>query len=859
MSSNHGTACCVWSKNVWSMTKPFFATPMPGCSTCPRLIVPYFSSASSHVAGVPGTPTDRPLQRASLNGSGVPFSQKDVGVIASGAVSRPSIVVTLPLAVRMTMNPPPPTPHEKGSVTPRTPAAATAASTALPPAFSVSMAACVASVSTLAAAPPVPMDVGGPFGATAADAATPNTSTNTKSSASVKRRISPPPPGLGNWPAGGYYSSPAAVVIASSLRKEISGSLLFDGVSFKVERRERVALGGPNGAGKTTLLRMLAGQTEIHGGEIAFAKGTRIALHDQRPPLQRGLTLREYILSGAADLIAIEKELRRLEEAMATGDHGAQTLRRYSEAQARLEHAGGYAWRERVGSVARGLGFADADLDRPLDKFSGGELTPASLARALGGDPDLLLLDEPTNHLDVASLEWLEKELQSLDAAVILVAHDRWFLEAVTTATMEVVAGRGTFFPGPWHAWRIEKASRLHAASKAAERVGRDIERLERFVARFRASSEKMARKAQVKLTQIERLEKERSKSKAEIDLLTRRTRSLGFEFLKPARSGRTVLEAEDLVVRIGDRVLLDGATFAIERGEHVALVGPTGSGKTTLLETILARREADGGSVRLGHGVEAAYFSQQEMELDTRGSVLQCVQRATGLQRPDAQKLLGRFLFSGWTEHEKPVVALSGGERRRLALALVVASGANFLVVDEPTNHLDLESREALEEALEAFPGTVLLVSHDRALLDAVAQRPIAIEDRQLNSYDGGWAEYVRARDARESAPPAPGEPVVSKPTKKRAPRKPAPSELERIEAQIAERETTVADLERRLADDWNDVETLAAHRQARDELQALLQRWESAFERAQTGPSPHPPRSDDGRAWAKRFGGSR
>src|SRR6185437_2621455 len=214
------------------------------------------------------------------------------------------------------------------------------------------------------------------------------------------------------------------------------------------------------------------------------------------------------------------------------------------------------------------------------------------------------------------------------------------------------------------------------------------------------------------------------------------------------------------------DRVLLDGASFAIERGEHVALVGPNGSGKTTLLETILGRREADGGSVRLGHGVEAAYFSQQEVELDTRGTVLQCVQRATGLQRPDAQALLGRFLFSGWTEHEKPVVALSGGERRRLALALVVASGANFLVVDEPTNHLDLESREALEEALEAFPGTVLLVSHDRALLDAVAQRTLAIEDQQLNSYDGGWADYVRTRNARIAPEPIP-EPKPAKPAK--------------------------------------------------------------------------------------------
>jgi ATP-binding cassette subfamily F protein 3 len=344
-----------------------------------------------------------------------------------------------------------------------------------------------------------------------------------------------------------------------------------------------------------------------------------------------------------------------------------------------------------------------------------------------------------------------------------------------------------------------------------------------------------MARKAQVKLTQIERLEKERAKSKAEIDLLTRRSKSLGFEFLKPVRSGRTVVEAEGLGLRIGDRVLLEGASFAIERGEHVALIGPNGSGKTTLLETILGRREVADGFVRLGHGVEPAYFSQQEMELDTRGSVLQCVQRATGLQRPDAQKLLGRFLFSGWTEHEKPVLALSGGERRRLALALVVASGANFLVVDEPTNHLDLESREALEAALEAFPGTVLLVSHDRALLDAVAERTIAIEDRQLNSYDGGWAEYLRQREARQAPPPAP---VEHKPAKSpKPPAKPkAPSELERIEAQIAEHETTVAELERRLAEDWNDVEMLAAHRHARDELQGLLHRWERLFERAHT-----------------------
>src|SRR6266550_2297560 len=626
-----------------------------------------------------------------------------------------------------------------------------------------------------------------------------------------------------------------AVVIASNLRKELAGNVLFDGVSFKVERRDRLALSGPNGAGKTTLLRMLAGETDVHGGELVFAKGTRIALHDQRPPLQHGLTLREYALSGARDLVETEEELRSLERAMAGGEHGPATLRRYSEAQARLEHAGGYDWRERAARVLRGLGFVDADLDRPLETFSGGELTRASLARALAGDPDLLLLDEPTNHLDVENLEWLEQELQSLDAAVILVAHDRWFLEAVTTAVLELEAGRSLFFAGPWHVWRREKAARAAAAARTAERVGMDIARLERFVERFRYKKSK-AKQAQAKLTQIGRLQTERAQAAGEYELLTRRSKSLGFDFLKPARSGRTVVEAAGLEVSAGEKELLRDASFAIERGEHVGLVGPNGSGKTTLLETILERRETEDGSARLGHGVVPAYFSQQEMELDTRGSVLQCVQRATGLQRPDAQKLLGRFLFSGWTEHEKPVLMLSGGERRRLALALVVASGANFLVVDEPTNHLDLESREALEAALEAFPGTVLLVSHDRALLDAVAERTLAIEDRQLNSYDGGWAEYVRQREARNAPPPPP--PVERKPAKPRKPsaKAKAPSELERIEAQIAEHETTVAELERRLAEDWNDVETLAAHRHARDELKALLQRWEHLFERVQT-----------------------
>ena len=260
-----------------------------------------------------------------------------------------------------------------------------------------------------------------------------------------------------------------AVLIASDVGKDIAGEPLLRGVSFKLERRDRVTLSGRNGAGKTTLLRMLAGQASVDEGELVLAKGAKVALHDQRPPRDRSLSLRDYVLSGARELVTIEQDLGALEQSMAEGAHDAATMNRYAKAQARLEHAGGYRWRDRALATLHGLGFVDADLDRMLDTFSGGELTRGSLARVLAGDPDLLLLDEPTNHLDIASLEWLEQHLAGLDAAIVLVAHDRWFLEAVGTAVLELEAGRGRFFDGPWHAWRKEKAARELALGRAID------------------------------------------------------------------------------------------------------------------------------------------------------------------------------------------------------------------------------------------------------------------------------------------------------------------------------------------------------------------------------------------------------
>src|SRR5436190_21382783 len=333
-----------------------------------------------------------------------------------------------------------------------------------------------------------------------------------------------------------------AVCIGSDLAKDMVGEPLLRGVSFKVERRDRLTLSGRNGSGKTTLLRMIAGETSVDGGDLVLAKGTRVALHDQRPPRERNVSLRDYVLSGSADLVALEQELARLEQRMADGDHEHATLDRYSKAQARLEHAGGYTWRERAMSVVRGLGFAEPDLDRTLSTFSGGELTRASLARTLAGDPDLLLLDEPTNHLDIESLEWLEQRLTTIDAAVILVAHDRWFLEAVGTAVLELESGRGRFFPGPWHAWRKEQAARELALGRAIERQQAEIARLARFVTRFRAGTR--ARQAQSRAKKLEKTKR--------IERDPRDGKGLGFSFAAPQRSGRVVLELEKASLSAG-------------------------------------------------------------------------------------------------------------------------------------------------------------------------------------------------------------------------------------------------------------------------------------------------------------------
>ncbi len=430
----------------------------------------------------------------------------------------------------------------------------------------------------------------------------------------------------------------------------------------------------------------------------------------------------------------------------------------------------------------------------------------------------------------------------------MLVAHDRWFLEAVGTSVLELEAGRGKFFDGPWHAWRRERAARELALGRAIERQQAEIERLERFVTRFRAGTR--ARQAQSRAKKLSRMER-----------LTRDPKdgaALEFAFKPPERSGRVVYELEHGSVEIGSKRLLEDVELWLERGEHVSLVGPNGSGKTTLIEMLAGRRELSGGKLRTGHNVKVGYLSQhaEELSAGSARTVIEATTHLTGLTPNKARALLGRFMFSG-EEAEKPLDGLSGGERRRLSLAILVHSGANVLILDEPTNHLDLESREALEHALGEFQGSLLLVSHDRALLDAVGTRTVALEERDLHSYVGGWPEYVRAREERKARPPehktskanagpegeAPAGEGESPAREGEAPadgtakpkRAASPRAQEQLEREIEAAEAALRAVEDELAEPaaWSTpaktADSTARHEAARRAVEALYERWEA------------------------------
>jgi ATP-binding cassette subfamily F protein 3 len=608
---------------------------------------------------------------------------------------------------------------------------------------------------------------------------------------------------------------------------------VLDGVGFRVDPGERLAVVGRNGEGKTTLLRVLAGRLAPDSGRVALPRGARVALHDQRPPLGSDLTLEQYVSQGLGDARQAEDELAALEARMAAGDAGPAVLASYEEAQARLERAGGYAWRSWMERVLRGLGISEEHLPRPLAGFSGGELTRASLARALVSQPDVLLLDEPTNHLDLEAVEWLERTIADLGAAVVLVSHDRWLLESLATSVLELDRGRARLWPMGYSAFRRERALAIDRQGAEAALQAAEIARLERFVERFRAGTR--ARQAASRQKQLDRMARIRPPTRAA---------HLAFGFPKAERSGRVVVEADGVDVAVPGRTLVSGVGFTLERGQRLAVVGPNGAGKTSLIETLIGRRHPGRGRVSIGHKVEVAYFSQQGAGLRDDRTVVETVLAAGDLTQTQARTLLGGFLFSGEAA-DAPVERLSGGERRRLELVALIARGGNLLVLDEPTNHLDTESREALETALGAFDGTVMMVSHDRALIDAVATHTLSIEDGRAVLRAGGYADLLRAREAvRPPAPTAPAPPRrarrrrLSEPA--REPRRSPAGEVSRLEGEIARVEAGIAEVEAALADPsvLGDREAVAArgeeHRTLQEELAWLMREWERAAETA-------------------------
>jgi ATP-binding cassette subfamily F protein 3 len=542
-----------------------------------------------------------------------------------------------------------------------------------------------------------------------------------------------------------------SILTASGLGKHFGAQDIFGDVSLQIAHGERAALVGPNGTGKTTLLRILAGLETPSSGQVHRAKGLRVGYLLQEVTLTDvGGTLWELALAAFDHLQQQAAELRQLEEAMAATsdpDERDRLLARYGQAQDAFDLAGGYTYEYRMRQVLGGLGFDEEDYQHPLARFSGGQQTRAHLARLLLDAPDLLLLDEPTNHLDLDAVEWLEDYLQNWPGAIVLVAHDRYFLDKVAIKVWDLSNRRLEVYRGNYSAYWHQRAERRERQRREYKRQQDFIAKEEEFIRRnIEGQRTKEAQGRRKRLERLERIARPQDEKHISLDINT------------DLRSGDLVLATYDLAVGYEpDAPLFTCPDLEIRRGDRVALIGPNGAGKTTFVKTILKEVKPLSGRVRLGAAVEVGYFAQAHAGLNLERSVLDEVLSVRNLPIGQARNYLGRFLFSG-DDVFKPVSALSGGERARVALAKLTLHGANLLVLDEPTNHLDIPSQEILQEVLSDFSGTILLVSHDRYFVDALATQVWALEDGHLYVSKGqaplsAYRAYLADRQARRLA----------------------------------------------------------------------------------------------------------
>lgn len=561
------------------------------------------------------------------------------------------------------------------------------------------------------------------------------------------------------------------ILTVQDVSRRFITEVIFSGITFQVNEREHVALVGTNGAGKSSLLKIIARADEPTTGTIVYQSGLRVAYQAQEAHFTEDRTLYEEALDAFSAVRATGERLSTLEQEMAGAD-GA-TLDALFEEYARLstefETHGGYEMEHRTEQVLSGLGFPESMFGDPVKQLSGGQKTRVALAKALLSEPDLLMLDEPTNHLDLEAIEWLEGFLKSWNHAFIVVSHDRYFLDKVTTRTLDLAFGKLEDYPAPYNRFLKLREERMARRQKEYEEQQEFIARTEEFIRKYKAGQRtREARGRETRLARLERIERPQEHQQ------------LNLRMRADLRSGRTVLTVKPLTVGYYDGpgqtdpdIMVQTGELTIERGDRVALLGPNGSGKTTTLRTLVGQLPAIKGRTEFGTNVKVAYYQQGHEGLDPTKSAMDTILHDQTMGEEAARNLLGRFLFSG-DDAFKPVSALSGGERSRLALARLTLERANFLVLDEPTNHLDIGARETLEQVLDGYDGTMLFVSHDRYFVDRIANRIWLIENGGITTYIGNYSDMLRQRArlaGQTAAAPEPDpEPVVEQ-----APPKPA------------------------------------------------------------------------------------
>ena len=597
----------------------------------------------------------------------------------------------------------------------------------------------------------------------------------------------------------------------SGLTKGFGDRVLLESVTWQISDGERVGLCGPNGAGKTTLLRMLAGLDEPDAGSIVRPSGLTVGYLPQDGLTHKGRTVLEEASTAFQALLDVKAEMHALEgrlgdAAIPEAEHDAMLVR-YSELQDRFRLAEGYSIDLRIATVLRGLGFSQADLERPTDEFSGGWQMRLALAKLLLGQPGLLLLDEPTNHLDLDARNWLESYLAGYPHAVIVVSHDRFFLDTVVTRIADLTLRTLTDYPGSYSHYVGERDARLERLRQAKRVQDEEVARIKQFIDRFRYQATKAAQ-VQSRIKLLEKV--------VPIEVPPERKR-IRFSFPTCAKSGRTVLDLKHARKAYGDLVVFDDLVLHVERGDRIALIGPNGAGKSTLMRMLSGAEPPDAGTRHEGHQVVMEYFAQDEAtRLDPDLTVYETLQAGSPMHMvPMIRNILGGFLFAGDDVYKKAGV-LSGGERTRLAVARMLLRPSNTLLLDEPTNHLDLDSKDVLLDALEDYGGTLIFVSHDRYFVDRLATRIVEVGHGRAVLFPGTYEEFLWRREHPEAAAPAPSLPAPPAKTARAPVRKPVAassaqthdarkqqmSDQRRRERELRARKNRIAELEARIAD---------------------------------------------------------